>query len=172
MSPTPADGGVLRPLADRDLDDLLVVQREGAVAGLSHIFPQATHPFPTEQVRERWAREINDAAIDCFAVVQQGKVAGFAATRGAELLHFGTAVGSWGTGLAGAAHDDLLEHLHVQGFETVWLRVFDLNQRAVRFYGRRGWVATDVTARTSFAPYPVLRRYEREFERGPSSGRG
>lgn len=165
VSPTPSGVEVLRPLAHRDLDDLLVVQREGAVAGLAHIFSQTTHPFPTEQVRERWSREIDDVAIDCFAVVERGEVAGFAATRGAELLHFGTAVGSWGTGLAGAAHDELLEHLRLQGFEAAWLRVFDLNRRAVRFYLRCGWVGTDVTTRTSFAPHPLLRRYERRLQR-------
>ncbi len=45
-----------------------MVQREGAVAGLAHLLPQTTHPFPTEQVRERWAREIDDEATHCFAV--------------------------------------------------------------------------------------------------------
>lgn len=164
----PLSGGkVLRSLGHRDLDDLLVVQREGAVAGLGHIFAQATHPFPTEQVRERWSREIDDAAIDCFAVIERGEIAGFAATRADEVLHFGTSPASWGSGLAGAAHDELLEHLRHQGCETAWLRVFVENRRAVRFYLRRGWVATDVTTRSDFGPHPVLRRYERSLAGAP-----
>ena len=157
---------VLRPLVHADLDDLLVVQREGAIAGLGHIFPQEANPFPVERIRERWAREIDDPGIDCFAVVDDGRVAGFAATRGAELLHFGTAVDTWGTGLAGEAHDALVQHLGDQGHAVASLRVFEENERAVRFYVRLGWRDTGVTSRTTFAPFPVLRRYELTLEEG------
>ena len=151
---------VLRPLRSTDLDVLVEVQRAGSVAGLGHIFPQDTNPFPTEQIRSRWSEEIDDPAVDCFAVLRNGEVAGFAATRGAELLHFGTALDSWGSGLAGQAHHDVVEHLRRQGHHQAWLRVFEENRRAIRFYVRRGWVATTQTSRTSFAPYPLLRRYE------------
>jgi RimJ/RimL family protein N-acetyltransferase len=155
---------VLRALRRDDLDDLLVVQREGGIAGLGHIFPQDTHPFPATDVRERWRREIDDPEVDCFAIVaHDGVLAGFAASRGDELLHFGTAVPTWGTGLAGLAHDELLEHLRRKGFRHVWLRVFEENHRAVRFYTRRGWRPTEVTTRTSFPPHPVLRRFERDL---------
>ena len=51
---------VLRPLARDDVRRLVEVQREAAVVGLGHIFPQDTHPFPTERVRERWLAEIDD----------------------------------------------------------------------------------------------------------------
>ena len=151
---------MLRLLRPDDLDVLLEVQRAGAVAGLGHIFPQDTNPFPSEQIRARWAEELDDPAVDCFAVLLEGDLAGFAATRGAELLHFGTALESWGTGLADRAHTELIEHLRLLGHPRAWLRVFDENYRAVRFYERRGWRATLQTTRTSFAPYPVLRRYE------------
>jgi RimJ/RimL family protein N-acetyltransferase len=144
------------------LDELMVVQREGAVAGLGHLFPQDTHPFPTERVRARWREELADPAVHCFVVVgADGEVAGFAATRGDELLHLGTALRTWGSGLAGRAHDELLDHLRRRGHEVAWLRVFDENLRAVRFYRRRGWVPTDETSRTSFPPHPMLRRLER-----------
>jgi len=155
---------VLRSLSHDDLDDLLDVQREGAVAGMGHFFPQDAHPFPTERIRERWTREIDGADVDCFAVVEEGRIRGFAALRGSELLHFGTAVDTWGTGLAGRAHDELLDRLRGAGHAEASLRVFDENVRAVRFYARRGWRATDVTSRSSFAPFPVLRRYERRLD--------
>ncbi|MBO3089270.1 GNAT family N-acetyltransferase [Cellulomonas dongxiuzhuiae] len=154
---------VLRPLAHDDLEVLLQVQREGGEVGLGHIFPQDEHPFPVARVRARWEAEIDDPGTDCFAVVLDGRLAGFAATRGDELLHFGTAVRTWGTGLAGAAHDEVLAHLRGQGHRAAWLRVFDDNRRAVRFYERRGWRATGTTSRTTFPPYPVLRRYERDL---------
>ena len=158
---------VLRPLGVDDLDVLLVVQREGGEVGLGHIFPQDTHPFPTARVRERWEAELADPGVDCFAVVRDGELSGFAATRGDELLHFGTAVRTWGSGLAGLAHDELLDHLRAQGHRTAWLRVFEQNLRAIRFYERRGWRATSTTTRTTFPPHPVLRRYERRLPPPP-----
>lgn len=154
---------VLRPLTHDDLDELLDVQREGGQVGLGHIFPQDTHPFPTARVRARWEAELADRGVECFAVVRDGALCGFAATRGDELLHFGTAVRTWGSGLAGLAHDELLDHLRAQGHREAWLRVFEENVRAIRFYERHGWRATSTTSRTTFPPYPVLRRYEREL---------
>jgi ribosomal protein S18 acetylase RimI-like enzyme len=60
--------------------------------------------------------------------------------------------------------DELLDRLRAAGHAEASLRVFDENERAVRFYARRGWVATDVTSRSSFAPFPVLRRHERRLD--------
>lgn len=152
---------MLQPLAEHDLDPLLAVQREGAVTGLNHIFPQDSHPFPTQTVRNRWLAQLADPDIDCFAILNADQVTGFAATRADQLLHFGTAVRSWGTGLAGQAHDEVLEHLRGRGYRTAWLTVFEENERAIRFYIRRGWVPTGVRSRTTFPPHPTLCRYER-----------
>jgi RimJ/RimL family protein N-acetyltransferase len=152
---------VLREMVQADLDDLLVVQREGAVTALAHIFPQERHPFPTEDVRDRWSAEIDSPDIDCFVVQgPAGELAGFAATRGSELLHFGTAVQLWGSGLAGQAHDEVLAHMATQGHRQAWLRVFEGNARARRFYERRGWVPFGERTRTNFPPHPVLLGYE------------
>jgi putative acetyltransferase len=151
---------VLRPLTAEDLDRLMVVQREGAIAALSHIFPQETYPFPVAVVRARWEEELVDPKIDCFAIVADDRLAGFAATRADELLHFGTAVDTWGSGLAGRAHREVLDHLILQGWDRAWLRVFDKNRRAVRFYVKLGWQPTELTSRTVLPPHPLLRRYE------------
>lgn len=152
---------VLRPLTEHDLDALVEVQREGAIAGLGHIFPQDAYPFPTATIRRQWLADLLDDSVQCFVVVAAQQISGFAATRTNTFLHFGTAVRTWGTGLAGQAHDEVLAHLRGCGYQNTWLRVFDENERAVRFYVRRGWTPTAVTSRTSFAPYPTLRRYER-----------
>lgn len=144
-----------------DLDELLSVQREAAMAALGHIFPQASHPFPNEAVRASWSQEIASADVDCLIVRGPlGEVAGFAATRADEFLHFGTAKHLWGSGLAGKAHDEVLDHLCGQGHPSGWLRASEENHRARRFYGRRGWVATEVRSTTPFAPDPVLVKYE------------
>ncbi len=109
-APVPPTVAVLPPLALEDLDALMAVQRDGAIAGHGHIFPQETHPFPEQWVLDQWKRELADPGVDCFVIKDAAaKVAGFAATRAEELLHFGTALSTWGTGLADLAHTELLD---------------------------------------------------------------
>jgi diamine N-acetyltransferase len=151
---------VLRVMASGDLEDVLRVQREGSVLVLSNIFPQDRYPFPDQAVRDRWVSEIAHPEIDCFVVTDASRrVAGFAAVRGPEFLHFGTAVSTWGTGIAGLAHDEVLAHIRRLGHDSAWLRVFAANARARRFYERRGWSPTGEKVRSTFAPHPTLLRY-------------
>ena len=103
---------VIRPATAGDLDQLLDVQHEGALAALTHIFPQELYPFPRSAVRQRWAEELDDPAIHVYVCVgASGQVIGFAATRGNELLHFGTAPRTWGTGTAQQLHKALITEL-------------------------------------------------------------
>lgn len=151
---------LLRAARTADLPELVDVQEAGARAGLAHIFPQDTYPFPRAAVQARWARELADPDIEVYVVVRQETVEGFAAVRANELLHFGIAVDSWGTGLATAVHDGLIERLAHAGRPTARLRVFEQNHRARRFYEKLGWTATRRRTRSTFAPYPVLMDYE------------
>lgn len=156
--------GVLRPAGEGDLDALLLVQQEGAVLALSHIFPQDEHPFPRRAVRERWEGELADPDTNVYVVTDaDGNVRGFAATRRDELLHFGTAVSTWGSGLARTAHDELLERLAGAGVGVARLRVFEENRRARRFYEKLGWSETGRRSNGSFPPHPVLLEYERSL---------
>ena len=89
---------------------------------------------------------------------RRGEIVGFAATRGEELLHFGTAVETWGSGLAAWLHDAVVAtYPSVTG--PLRLRVFAENRRARRFYEKLGWLATGRESRTSFPPHPVLVEY-------------
>ncbi|MGC4943387.1 N-acetyltransferase family protein [Kribbella sp. DT2] len=163
-----------------DLDELLVVQEEGAVLGLSEVFPQDSYPFPRESIRERWAEELLDPAIVCWVAIsaaggdagsvvggnrgiRAGQPAGFAATRGNELLHFGTAVWSWGSGLASELHDAVIDGLRAD-WPAARLHVFEGNARARRFYAKHGWVPTGSSTRSAFAPHPVLLGYRLDLE--------
>lgn len=156
----------LRPMTSADVREVTELQGHGSVLVLAEIFPQHTYPFPREQVAERWHREIEDPGIDCYVVAltgdAAGAVAGFAATRSDELLHFGVAVEHWGTDLAGEAHDMVLQQMSGQGVRRAWLRVFAGNRRGRRFYERRGWQPTGESTRSTFPPFPELLRYERE----------
>ncbi|GAB2576885.1 hypothetical protein GCM10027269_36610 [Kribbella endophytica] len=141
-----------------DLDELLVVQEEGAVLGLGAVFPQAEYPFPRESIRDRWAVEIADPAIQAWVAVVDGRLAGFAATRYDELLHFGTAVSSWGSGLASELHDAVIGTLRGD-WPGAHLHVFEENHRARRFYAKHGWFETGSSKRSAYAPQPLMLEY-------------
>ncbi|WP_392544033.1 GNAT family N-acetyltransferase [Oryzobacter telluris] len=159
---------VLRPMTPADLAEVVAVQRAGAVVGLAAVFPQDLHPFPSDAVRRRWETELADDATDCFVVLgSTGQVVGFAATRADELLHLGTAVETWGTGLAGRVHDDLLDHLRDGGHGHARLTVFERNTRGRRFYLRRGWAETGERTTSTFAPHPVLLTMARALDGRP-----
>lgn len=152
---------VLRPMVPADVDSLMPIQREGAIVGLISIFPQDLYPFPVDAVRDRWNEELVDSSVDCFVVLDDRRgIAGFAAVRGPEFLHFGTAVHTWSSGLAGVAHDDVIDHLRDVGHRRAWLRVFADNTRARRFYERRGWAPTGERTQSTFRPHAALLRYE------------
>ena len=145
-----------RPATETDLPDLVSVQEEGAVVALAHVFPQETHPFPRATILQRWRDELQDPSIAVYVSTDEaGHVTGFAVRRHDELLHFGTALATWGTGIATALHDALIQ-TYPPDLERIWLRVFEENLRARRFWEKLGWQSTGRTSRSLFAPYPVL----------------
>jgi RimJ/RimL family protein N-acetyltransferase len=150
-------------MREADVDAVLDVQEPGAIATLAEVFPQDRYPFPRAELRGRWLAEIADPSMACFVIRPDDLVAGFAALRGTELLHFGTEISTWGTGLASLAHDELLTILSDQGATTAWLRVFEANGRARRFYAKHGWSTDGERTTSSFPPHPILLRYEKQL---------
>jgi RimJ/RimL family protein N-acetyltransferase len=161
---------LLRAATVADVEALLDVQQEGAVHGLGHIFPQEQHPFPRGDLAARWRTEIDDPHVDVRLYVTgcgDQDILGFAAVGDGELLHFGTALSTWGSGLASRFHDDLLDSLvDVVPTPTLSLRVFEANTRARRFYEKHGWYATGATSRSTFPPYARLLQYRRRLSTG------
>lgn len=81
-------------------------------------------------------------------------------------MHFGTSVETWGSGAATELHDAVLQSFsQTTEAPEVWLRVFEANSRARRFYEKLGWSQTDRRTRTSFPPHPVLVEYVRLLNR-------
>jgi RimJ/RimL family protein N-acetyltransferase len=149
-----------RPVTDADLDELVSIQEDASVAALAHVFPQATHPFPRAEVLERWRTELQDPDTAVYVSTDYVEhITGFAARRHDELLHFGTAVSMWGTGLPGVLHDALVA-TYPYDLDRIWLRVFEDNHRARRFWEKKGWRGNGRVSRSSFAPHPVLTEYE------------
>ena len=149
-----------RPMVEADLPDLVAIQERGSVAALAHVFPQESHPFPTASVLDRWRAELEDPVIAAYvAIDREGQITGFAARRGDELLHFGTSLESWGSGLASWLHDQLLATFP-RDLPRLRLRVFEENGRARRFYEKLGCTSTGRVSRSSVAPHPVLTEYD------------
>jgi RimJ/RimL family protein N-acetyltransferase len=148
-----------RPMTVEDLPAVLVVQERGAVAGLAQVFPQKSHPFPRDVVLDRWRNELEAPDVAAYVAADEcGALTGFAARRDDELLHFGTAVETWGTGHATWLHDALLATYPLD-LRQLRLRVFEENGQARRFYERLGWIPTGRESRSPFAPHPVLVEY-------------
>jgi len=156
----PADGPFLREMRAEDVPAVLEVQQPAAVAGLSDVFPQDRHPFPRDAIGERWLTEVADASTPCYVVLRGRAIAGFAATRADEVLHFGVALDEWGSGLAVAAHDELLVRLRGSGLTRATLRVYAANGRGRRFWEKLGWTDTGERSRASTPPHAELLTYE------------
>jgi RimJ/RimL family protein N-acetyltransferase len=146
-----------------DVPAVLAAQEPGSVVGLAKVFPQSESSFPRETVGRRWLDEIESQEVECLVVEQDHAVVGFAAVRADEFLHFGIAMELWGTGVAQAAHDAVLERIGAAGYTRAWLRVFTDNERGRRFYERVGWAPTGERSNSTFAPYPELLHYQREI---------
>src|SRR3954447_20590807 len=96
-----------------DLPALIDLQQAGAGVGMADVFPQDQHPFPRDAILDRWRAEIADPTVVCFVAVDDNRhgLVGFAATTGRELLHFGTAIGTWGDGTASELLDVIVDGL-------------------------------------------------------------
>ena len=150
---------MVRVMAACDLPSLIELQEAGAVVAMAEVFLQDQYPFPREAVLARWRDEINDRSIGTYvAVDDDGQLVGFAATRGGELLHFGTALATWGHGTASELLGVVVDWLREASDEPT-LRVFADNGRARRFYEKHGWRPTGATSVSSFEPHPLLLEY-------------
>src|SRR5262245_35669140 len=92
-------------MTEVDVAAVVDLQQAGAVVGLAEVFPQDLYPFPRQAIVARWHVEIGDPEIETYVAVSDvGRIVGFAATTGSELLHFGTAIDTWGDGTASELH--------------------------------------------------------------------
>ncbi|GIE34334.1 hypothetical protein Ait01nite_073790 [Actinoplanes italicus] len=148
---------VLRMATRDDLEAIMDVQQEGSIRALSGIFPQDEYPFPRAELTARWAREIDDPDVRVMVIMQDGAVAGYVASTRDQLLHFGTATRTWGSGLAMTAHDEIVGLLD----RTARLWVLAGNHRARRFYEKVGWKPTGRSVPDDFPPHPELMEYQR-----------
>lgn len=122
---------------------LAEIQEAASVAALGHIY--GDEPFPRAEVLERWRASTDEILLD-----EDGL--GLAAVSPGWLNGLYVRPEAWGTGVAARLHDRALEALG-PGIARLW--VLEENQRARRFYERRGWREDGSTRDVPFPPYPV-----------------
>ena len=116
-------------------------------------------------------RERLQAALQQLRVAgPSGAPAGFCLVKGDELYQLFVAAAARGTGVAVALIDDAEATLRANGVETAWLACAIGNDRAARFYEKRGWrrVGTMINAaETSEGTFPLeVWRYEKRLGKG------
>jgi len=135
-----------------DLDLLLAIQKESAVAGYAHVFPPGRYPFPEAEVRESLRRQLEEPGT--IALLDEG-ARGFALLGPGRLHRLYVRPSAWGDGVGAALHDDALALLRDEGSDTASLWVLADNTRARGFYERRGWRLSGAERPVPSPPHPL-----------------
>lgn len=156
----------IRPARGIDLDRLAHVWHEGWRDGHLAIVPDALARVRTlENFRERLQAGLTDVRV----VIVDDLIVGFSMLKGDELYQFYVAAEARGSGIAATLIDDAELALAWRGVTTAWLACAVGNDRAARFYEKRGWhrAATVIyQSETSVGLFPVETwRYEKALKR-------
>lgn len=153
-----------------DLDRLAEIWHGGWHDGHSGIVPAALTRMRTlESFRERL-----EAALPSIRVAgPPGAPVGFAIVKDDELYQLYVSAPSRGSGVAALLIDDAEARIAAAGVQTAWLACAIGNQRAARFYQKRGWRlagTVDYDAETANGPFPLrVWRYEKALTAPRSS---
>jgi GNAT superfamily N-acetyltransferase len=125
----------IRPANRDDLDSVIAINSASAQAAYGHIF--GTAPFPTERVRERYRRLLEDTAAHVFLAEWEGAAVGFVVVRPQHLEALYVSPAAWGRGVGSRLYE-AAEPL-LRNDATLW--VLAANTRGREFWRRRGWRA-------------------------------
>ena len=89
---------------------------------------------------------------DTTVAVVGREIAGFVMVEGDEVDQVYVAAEHRGEGVAGPLLDAAERRIRDGGFDTAWLAVVAANERARRFYARRGWVDRGLFDHTAPGP--------------------
>ena len=149
----------IRPAEAGELETLLAIQREAAVAAFAHIFPQDLYPFPNDGVREVWRKMLADPDVEIHIAEIDSLPAGSVSVDDEFLRTLYVLPGFQGRGVGSALHDFALDRLGARGCRAARLWTLEENWDARRFYERRGWTLTDQTRVVPFPPSPIDVQY-------------
>jgi ribosomal protein S18 acetylase RimI-like enzyme len=98
---------------------------------------------PAELARARTLESFRTRLEEAIAEVRvagpPGAPVGFCLLKGPELYQLYVSAAARGTGVAAALIDDAEDRLAARGVTTAWLACAIGNDRAARFYEKRGW---------------------------------
>lgn len=139
------------------------IERSASLARLGHIFPPEQHPYPNDEVCQRWREVLDDRTRLTLIAEVGGLPAGYACYGEEVIQHLGVAADfqrqGVGTALLAAAEDELFADLSTP---EIGLWVLEANQVARDFYARAGWSETGESRTAEFPPYPAeIRMYRR-----------
>jgi len=141
----------MRRVGTDDLETLLAIQKEASLAGFAHIYPPEEYPYPDEGVREQTLQTLADGAVALIDDAEEG----FALVTEGWLQKLYVRPAAWGTGVAAELHDAALAELRALGGGEAQLWTLEHNDRARRFYERRGWHLNGRTRVVPFPPNPI-----------------
>jgi GNAT superfamily N-acetyltransferase len=154
----------LRAASMTDVDACLAAQRRSGVVAYAHIFPQDRYPFPDDVVRAEWEERLTGGVPVTVAVVDDD-VVGTVSVRPPRLESLFVVPEQWGYGVGIQLHDAALQQIAEAGWLAAELDVMVDNERARRFYERRGWVPDGRTTTSPFPPYPRILGYRLDLDR-------
>jgi GNAT superfamily N-acetyltransferase len=152
----------IRAAEETELDELARLWYDGWQDAHSQIVPEELARLRTlDSLRERLAAALTNLRV----AGQPGKPLGFHMIKGDELYQLYVCAESRGSGVATALINDAEAQLSKSGVTTAWLACAIGNERAARFYEKRGWRRTGTMinyAETSEGPFPLETwRYEK-----------
>lgn len=154
----------IRDADDTEIDQLAQLWYDGWQDAHAQILPAALARLRTyDSFRERLR-----AALPRIRVVgPPGAPIGFAILKDDELYQLFVAAAARGAGVAVALIDDAEARLAAAGVKTAWLACAIGNDRAARFYEKRGWRRTGTfvnDVETSDGPFALeVWRYEKSL---------
>jgi ribosomal protein S18 acetylase RimI-like enzyme len=147
-----------------DVPRLARIWHDGWRDGHLGIVPDALARLRT---LDSFSARLAAAIADTRVAITADQLTGFTVLKSDELYQFYVAAESRGSEVAPALMEDAEAQLAARGVKTAWLACAIGNDRAARFYEKRGWrrVATiTYQAETSQGPFPIENwRYEKQL---------
>jgi ribosomal protein S18 acetylase RimI-like enzyme len=155
----------IRSAREADIGRLATIWHDGWRDGHLAIVPAALARVRTlDSFRERLAAAIDQVRVAC----RHGELVGFAMFKDDELYQLYVAAEVRGSDVAATLMVDAEAQLAAQGVKTAWLACAVGNDRAARFYEKRGWRRVETVtyqSETSVGPFPVETwRYEKDLD--------
>ena len=153
-----------------DAETLYAIHRESAITAYVRIFPPDRYRFPDAEMRAHWVASLGDDETDVVIAERDDRPVGFAGVSPGWLKNLFVVPNEWGRGAGSALHDEAVQLLRAKD-DGARLWVLEENERARRFYERRGWVFDGERRPSDYPPYPPALRYALDLE-GPTQSAG